>query len=142
MAGRVVAACGGSVKGKTIGVLGLTFKPNTDDMRDAPSLDIVPALLKAGAVVRVYDPEGMKEAKKMLNGVVWCESAYDTMPDGDCVVIVTEWNEFRALDAKRMRQLLRQKLIVDLRNVYNPDDMAAQGFTYHSIGRPMHAPAG
>ncbi|MCC6469739.1 MAG: UDP-glucose/GDP-mannose dehydrogenase family protein [Alphaproteobacteria bacterium] len=142
MAGRVVAACGGSVKGKTIAVLGLTFKPNTDDMRDAPSLDIVPALLKAGAVVRVYDPEGMKEAKKMLNGVVWCESAYDTMPDGDCVVIVTEWNEFRALDAKRMRQLLRQKLIVDLRNVYNPDDMAAQGFTYHSIGRPMHAPAG
>jgi UDPglucose 6-dehydrogenase len=142
MAGRVVKACGGSVQGKTVAVLGLTFKPNTDDMRDAPSLDIVPALVKAGATVRVYDPEGMKEARKLLNGVAWCENAYDAMTDADCLVIVTEWNEFRALDVNRMRQLLRRKLIVDLRNVYNPADMAAQGFTYHSIGRASLAPAG
>jgi len=142
MAGRVVQACGGSVAGKTVAVLGLTFKPNTDDMRDAPSLDIVPALVAAGATVRAYDPEGMKEAKKMLNGVAWCENAYDAMTEADCLVIVTEWNEFRALDMRRMRQLLRHKIIVDLRNVYNPADMAAQGFTYHSIGRKSLAAAG
>ncbi len=141
MAGRVIRACGGSVAGKTVAVLGLTFKPNTDDMRDAPSLDIVPALVRAGATVRAYDPEGMKEARKLLDGVQWCVDAYDAMTGADCLVIVTEWNEFRALDLGRMRQLLRQKLIVDLRNVYNPADMAAQGFTYHSIGRPFHAPA-
>jgi UDPglucose 6-dehydrogenase len=141
MAGRVIRACGGSVAGKTVAVLGLTFKPNTDDMRDAPSLDIVPALVRAGATVRAYDPEGMKEARKLLDGVQWCADAYDAMTGADCLVIVTEWNEFRALDLGRMRQLLRQKLIVDLRNVYNPADMAAQGFTYHSIGRPFHAPA-
>ncbi|MBL8807765.1 MAG: UDP-glucose/GDP-mannose dehydrogenase family protein [Rhodospirillales bacterium] len=135
MAQRVVAACGGSVKGKTVAVLGLTFKPNTDDMRDSPSLDIVPALQQAGAVIRAYDPEGMKEAKKMLKDVTWCESAYDTMTDADCLVIVTEWNEFRGLDMRRMQQLLRHKVIVDLRNVYNPAEMAAQGFAYHSIGR-------
>jgi len=135
MAQRVVAACGGSVKGKTVAVLGLTFKPNTDDMRDSPSLDIVPALQQAGAVIRAYDPEGMKEAKKMLKDVTWCDSAYDTMTDADCLVIVTEWNEFRGLDVRRMQQLLRHKVIVDLRNVYNPAEMAAQGFTYHSIGR-------
>ncbi|MCK6452814.1 MAG: UDP-glucose/GDP-mannose dehydrogenase family protein [Alphaproteobacteria bacterium] len=141
MATRVIDACGGSVEGATVAVLGLTFKPNTDDMRDAPSLDVVPALLKAGAVVRAYDPEGMREAKKHLNGVVWCESAYDAMTDADCLVILTEWNQFRALDVRRMRQLLRRKLIVDLRNVYDPRDMAAAGFTYHSIGRPPRAPA-
>ncbi len=139
MAQRVVAACGGSVKGKTLAVLGLTFKPNTDDMRDSPSLDIVPALQQAGAVIRAYDPEGMKEAKKMLKDVTWCDSAYDTMTDADCLVIVTEWNEFRGLDVRRMQQLLRQKVIVDLRNVYNPAEMAAQGFTYHSIGRAAGA---
>ena len=142
MAARVIAACGGQVKGQTVGVLGLTFKPNTDDMREAPSLDIVPALLKAGAVVRVYDPEGMDEAKKLLAGVVWCESAYDAMTDADCLVVLTEWNQFRALDVRRMRQLLRRKLVVDLRNVYSPADMAAAGFDYHCVGRPRRAPAG
>lgn len=142
MATRVIDACGGSVKGATVAVLGLTFKPNTDDMRDAPSLEVVPALVKAGAVVRAYDPEGMREAKKHLDGVVWCESAYDAMIGADCLVILTEWNQFRALDVRRMRQLLRRKLIVDLRNVYNPRDMAAAGFAYHSIGRPPRAPAG
>jgi len=143
MASRVIAACDGAVKGKTIAVLGLTFKPNTDDMRDAPSLDIVPALLKDGAAVRAYDPEGMKEARKMLDGgIVWCESAYDAMTDADCLVLITEWNEFRALDMRRMHQLLRRKVIVDLRNVYNPAEMAANGFTYHSIGRASVAAAG
>ena len=142
MAARVIEACGGSVEGATVAVLGLTFKPNTDDMRDAPSLDVVPALIEAGAAVRAYDPEGMREAKKHLNGVAWCESAYDAMTEADCLVILTEWNQFRALDVRRMRQLLRRKLIVDLRNVYNPRDMAAAGFAYHSIGRPPRAPAG
>ncbi len=142
MAGRVIAACGGAVKGLTIGVLGLTFKPNTDDMRDAPSLDIVPALQAAGAQVRAYDPEGMNEAKKLLKDVTWCDSAYDAMTDADCLVVLTEWNQFRALDVRRMRQLLRRKLVVDLRNVYSPTDMAAAGFDYHCIGRTHKAPAG
>jgi UDPglucose 6-dehydrogenase len=136
MAGRVIRACGGSVKGLSVAVLGLTFKPNTDDMREAPSLDLVPALKAAGAAVRAYDPEGMAEAKKLLDGVTWCESAYDAMTDADCLVVLTEWNQFRALDVQRMRQLMRRRLIVDLRNVYSPADMAAAGFDYHCIGRP------
>ncbi|MGQ0676624.1 MAG: UDP-glucose dehydrogenase family protein [Rhodospirillales bacterium] len=141
MAGRVIRACGGQMKGLTVAVLGLTFKPNTDDMREAPSLEVVPALQQAGASVRAYDPEGMNEAKKLLKDVAWCESAYDAMADADCVVVLTEWNQFRALDVRRMRQLLRRKLIVDLRNVYSPADMAAAGFEYHCIGRPHKAPA-
>jgi UDPglucose 6-dehydrogenase len=141
MAGRVIAACGGAGAGLTIGVLGLTFKPNTDDMREAPSLDLVAGLRAAGAAVRVFDPEGMNEAKKLLKDVTWCESAYDAMTDADCLVVVTEWNQFRALDVRRMRQLMRRKLIVDLRNVYSPTDMAAAGFDYHCIGRPHKAPA-
>jgi UDPglucose 6-dehydrogenase len=142
MAGRVIQACGGSVKGLTVAVLGLTFKPNTDDMREAPSLELVPALQAAGAAVRVFDPEGMNEARKLLGGVAWCESAYDAMTGADCLVVLTEWNQFRALDVGRMRQLLRRKLVVDLRNVYSPADMAAAGFDYHCIGRPHKAPAG
>jgi len=142
MAGRVVEACGGSVRGLTVAVLGLTFKPNTDDMREAPSLDLVPALKAAGAQVRVFDPEGMAEARKLIDGVTWCESAYDAMTDADCLVVLTEWNQFRALDVQRMRQLMRRKLVVDLRNVYSPVDMAAAGFDYHCIGRPRKAPAG
>ena len=139
MAQRVVDACGGSVKGANIAVLGVTFKPNTDDMRDAPSLDIVSALRDAGATIRAYDPEGMTEAKALLDGVVWCEDAYRTMQDADAVVIITEWNEFRLLDLKRMKKLLRQPVMVDLRNIYKPAEMAEAGFRYFSIGRP---PAG
>ena len=137
MADRVVTACGGSVKGKKIAMLGLTFKPNTDDMRDSPSLDIVPALIEAGATVAAYDPEGMEEAKKLLTGIEYCPDAYATMKDADVVVIVTEWNQFRALDLDRVKSLLKAPVMVDLRNVYKPSDMAAEGFVYSSIGRPQ-----
>ncbi|MGE0152522.1 MAG: UDP-glucose/GDP-mannose dehydrogenase family protein [Reyranellaceae bacterium] len=136
MAQRVVEACGGSVQGKAIAVLGLTFKPNTDDMRDSPALDIVPALQQAGARIRAYDPEGMGEARKLLPGVEFCAGAYEAMRGADAVAIVTEWNEFRALDFDQMKALLRRPVVVDLRNVYNPADMRAAGFVYRSIGRP------
>lgn len=137
MAAKVISACGGSVTGKTVAILGLTFKPNTDDMRDAPSLDIIPELQNAGATVRVFDPEGMDEARKLLDNLVWCDSAYETMGGAHALVIITEWNAFRALDLKRCKQLLAQPLIVDLRNIYDPTDMATAGFDYHSIGRPQ-----
>jgi UDPglucose 6-dehydrogenase len=136
MADRVIAACGGSVAGCTIAALGLTFKPNTDDMRDSPSLAILPALQAAGATVRAFDPEGMAEARKAMPDVAYCDNAYDAMTGADAVVIITEWNEFRALDLERMRRLLRRPIVVDLRNVYNPEDMAAAGFAYSCIGRP------
>ncbi len=136
MADRVLAALGGSAAGKTVAALGLTFKPNTDDMRDSPSLAILPALSKAGATVRAFDPEGMAEAKRLMPDLVYCKDAYDCMTGADVVTIITEWNEFRALDFARMKQLLRRPAIVDLRNVYNPAEMAAAGFSYTSIGRP------
>jgi len=135
MADRIVTACGGSADGKKIAVLGVTFKPNTDDMRDAPSLDIIPALIKAGANVHAFDPEGMNEAKHMLDGVNWCENAYDTMDAADVLVIITEWNAFRSLDMDRVKTLLKAPMLVDLRNIYEPADMAALGFHYHCIGR-------
>ena len=135
MASRVMAACGGSVAGKTIAILGVTFKPNTDDMRDAPSLEIVPALLHDGAKVRAFDPEGMEEAKTMLGDVEWCNDAYATMDGADVLLIITEWNAFRGLDFDRVKALLKQPLMVDLRNIYEPAEMAALGFTYHCIGR-------
>ena len=136
MAEKIIDACGGSVAGKTIAVLGLTFKPNTDDMRESASLDIVPALQDAGATVRAYDPEGMDEAKDLLNGLVWCADAYDAMTGADAVAILTEWNQFRALDLGRMKGLLKEPLMIDLRNIYNPAEMAAAGFRYTSVGRP------
>ncbi|WP_341702978.1 UDP-glucose/GDP-mannose dehydrogenase family protein [Ferrovibrio sp.] len=136
MAEKIVAACSGSVRGKTIAVLGLTFKPETDDMRDSPSLEIVPALQAAGATVRAYDPEGMGEAKKLLNGVVWCDDTYAAASGADALVIITEWNQFRALDLGRLKGLLSQPLIVDLRNIYKPAEMQQAGFAYHSVGRP------
>ncbi len=139
MADRVIAACGGSVVGKTIAVLGLTFKPNTDDMRDAPSLVIVPKLLQAGARVRAYDPEGVHEAQKMLSGVDYAASALACLEGADAMVLLTEWNEFRALDVTKMKQLLKTPIVIDLRNVYSPADMVAAGFTYSSLGRPVTA---
>ncbi len=135
MSRRIIAACGGSVEGKTIAVLGLTFKPNTDDMRDSPSLDIVPALQNAGATIRAYDPEGMKEAARLLDDVTFCADAYDAMDGADAVVIITEWNQFRALDLDRARALLKQPVMVDLRNIYRPEELDGTGFAYHSIGR-------
>jgi UDPglucose 6-dehydrogenase len=141
MAERIIAACGGSVAGRTIAVLGVTFKPNTDDMRDSPSLDILPALQAAGATVRAYDPEGMSEAKRLLSGIHWCQDASDALTGADAMALLTEWNEFRALDLSRVRRLMRGNVIVDLRNVYSPNDMAAAGFEYSSIGRPGRRPA-
>jgi len=136
MASRVIAACGGSVRGKTVGVLGVAFKPNTDDMRDAPSLAIVPALQDAGATVRAYDPAAMHEAGPLLPGVQWCTDAYDAAVGADVLVIITEWNEFRALDLDRVGASMTQKVLVDLRNVYRAEDVRTQGFRYTSIGRP------
>ncbi len=135
MADKIIASCGGSVDGKTIAVLGLTFKPNTDDMRDSPSLAIVPALQKAGATVRAFDPQGMKEAEEMLPNVVFCGDAYETMERADALAIVTEWNEFRLLDLERVKGLLSAPLMIDLRNIYKPDEIIKAGFDYYSVGR-------
>jgi UDPglucose 6-dehydrogenase len=139
MATKIVAACGGSVKGKTIGVLGLTFKPNTDDMRDAASLEILPALQAAGARVQAFDPEGMHEARAMLPDVAMCDDACAAMSGADALVILTEWNEFRALDLDRAKKLLKRPVIVDLRNIYAPSEMVAAGFEYTGVGRPTTA---
>jgi UDPglucose 6-dehydrogenase len=135
MADKIIAGCGGSVDGKTIAVLGLTFKPNTDDMRDSPSLAIVPALQEAGATIRAFDPQGMTEAKEMLPGVVFCGDAYETMEGADALAIVTEWNEFRLLDLERAKGLLSAPLLIDLRNIYKPDEIVKAGFDYYSVGR-------
>ena len=139
MAKKIDKAFGG-VKGKTIAVLGLTFKPNTDDMRDAPALAIVPWLQERGATVRGFDPEGMNEAKKHLT-MTFCEGTEETLKGADGVVILTEWNEFRALDLEKTKQWLKQPLMVDLRNIYRPDEMAKAGFTYVSVGRATTKPA-
>ena len=135
MAARVSSALDGELAGKTIALLGLTFKPNTDDMRDAPSLDVAPALIAMGATVQAFDPEGMGEAAHLLPGVVFKDGPYDAVEGADVVVILTEWDQFRALDLNRVKRLLRQPVMVDLRNVYRPEDMRARGFRYTSIGR-------
>ncbi|MGQ4275126.1 UDP-glucose dehydrogenase family protein [Terrihabitans sp. B22-R8] len=137
MARKVVNALGGSVQGATIALLGLTFKPNTDDMRDAPSIAIVNSLIDKGARIRAYDPEGMHEARKFLpDGVVYTQDAYECAEGADALVIVTEWDAFRALDFLRLKTLLKQPAIIDLRNVYRAQDMEALGFAYESVGRP------
>jgi UDPglucose 6-dehydrogenase len=133
MAEKIEQAFGG-VKGKTIAILGLTFKPNTDDMRDAPSLVIVPHLQQKGATVRAFDPQGAREARNLLN-IELCRDAYHALEGADGVVILTEWNEFRALDMARTKQLLKRPLMIDLRNIYHPTQMAAAGFIYVSVGR-------
>ncbi len=136
MVERIVAACGGTVKGKTIAVLGLTFKPNTDDMRDSPSLVIIPELQKLGAKIRAYDPEGMEEASHLLKGVEYCRDGYDAMKGANAAVIVTEWDQFRALDLRKVADLLSDKVFVDLRNIYRKDELAGGSLKYSSIGRP------
>jgi UDPglucose 6-dehydrogenase len=135
MADKIAAACGGSLAGKTLAVLGLTFKPNTDDMRDSPSLTILPRLVAAGATIRAFDPEGMDEAKKLMPGLVYCGDAYETMEGADALVLLTEWNAFRALDLARAHSLLANPLVIDLRNVYDPSEMTAAGLSYVSVGR-------
>jgi UDPglucose 6-dehydrogenase len=136
MAGKIIAACGGKVRGKTVALLGLTFKPNTDDMREAASLVIVPALQAAGARIRAYDPEGMEQAKLVLADVDYAPDAYGCVEGADALVILTEWDAFRALDLARIKAKLREPLIIDLRNIYRPDEMRRRGFTYVSVGRP------
>ena len=135
MASRVMTAAGGSVRGKSIGVLGVAFKPNTDDMREAPSLAIVPALQDAGATVRAFDPAAMREAAPLLPGVTWCADPYEVAQGADVLVLITEWNEFRALDLERIGAVMRAKVFVDLRNVYDPAEVREAGFAYSSIGR-------
>ena len=136
MAVKVIAACGGSVSGKAIAVLGLTFKPNTDDMREAASLVLVPALQEAGARVRAHDPQGMEQARALLPGLELCEGPYEAAAGADALVILTEWDAYRALDLDRLKAALRRPVIVDLRNIHRRDEMEESGFVYESIGRP------
>ena len=135
MAQKVIEFCDGSVAGLTVGVLGLTFKPNTDDMRDAPSLDILSALEAAGAQIVAFDPEGMKEAARLMPSVTFAESAYDAVSGADVLVVITEWPEFRGLDPRRLMQLMRRPRIVDLRNIFNPEELRSLGFAYEGVGR-------
>ena len=135
MAARVGRALEGGLEGVTVGVLGLTFKPNTDDMRDSPALEIVPALQAAGATVQAFDPEGMREAAHLLPGVAFKPGAYEAVEGADALLLLTEWDQFRALDLDRVCKAMRRPVVVDLRNVYKPDDMARRGFRYHGVGR-------
>ena len=136
MAQKVIDAMGGDVSGKTIGILGLAFKQNTDDMRDAPSLDIIPVLQAAGATIRAFDPESMEEASHLLSDVMFCDGPYHALEGADAMVIITEWDQFRALDMERAKSLLNGNVVVDLRNIYAKADMEKRGFDYTSVGRP------
>jgi UDPglucose 6-dehydrogenase len=135
MVGKVVKALCGSVKGKTIAVLGLAFKPETDDMRDSPTIPLINGLQEQGATIRAYDPQAMENAKRFFKNVTFCHDAYETAGGADALVIATEWNEFRSLKLERVRGLLKQPVIIDLRNVYDPKRMKSEGFTYISVGR-------
>ncbi|MCP1198078.1 UDP-glucose/GDP-mannose dehydrogenase family protein [Notoacmeibacter sp. MSK16QG-6] len=136
MAERIEKAAGGTLKGKAVAILGLAFKPNTDDMRDAPSLVIIPALQAMGATIRAFDPESMREAEEHFDNVFYANDAYDALKGADLAVILTEWNEFRALDLKRLSESLTDKLLIDLRNIYRSEEVRSAGLKYHSIGRP------
>lgn len=137
MSRKVIAACGGDVRGKTIGILGLTFKPNTDDMREAPSLDIIQGLLDRGANIVAYDPQGMEAARSLIDQqVIFAENTYAVADNADAVVLITEWNEFRSLDLERLKATMKQPVLVDLRNVYSEQEAAKYGFAYFSVGRP------
>ncbi len=135
MARKVLAACGGKVRGKAVAILGLTFKPNTDDMREAPSLSLIQALQDQGASIRAHDPAGMDAARDLLHDVQFCSNAYEAAKDADVLVIVTEWDAFRALDFDRLAAAMRTRTLVDLRNVYRPEDVTSHGFAYFSVGR-------
>jgi UDPglucose 6-dehydrogenase len=135
MARKVVNLAGGSLRGKTVAVLGLTFKPDTDDMREAPSIPLVTGLLDMGAKVRAHDPAGMEQARKELPDIEYCDDPYVCVRGSDALVIITEWAQFRALDLKRLKREMAKPVVVDLRNIYRPEDMAALGFIYEGIGR-------
>ena len=136
MGQKVKTALGGDVRGKTIGLLGLSFKPNTDDLRDAPSISIIQVLQDAGAKIRAYDPEGMETARPLFNDVTFCLDAYDVAENSNCLVLMTEWNQFRSLDLKRLRDALAEPNFVDLRNVYQRKDVEAAGLIYYGLGQP------
>ncbi|MDE8345478.1 MAG: nucleotide sugar dehydrogenase, partial [Acidocella sp.] len=139
MAGRVAAACGGDVRGLTIAVLGLAFKPETDDMREAPSLPLIDGLVSRGAQIIAFDPAAMEVARPMLPpGVIFAVDATEALTNADALVLITEWNEFRALSPVRMKQLMRGRIILDLRNVFDPVAIRQAGFVYHGIGRALH----
>ena len=135
MGRKIIQAMGGNVRGKTVAVLGLTFKPNTDDMRDSPALAVIQTLQDAGAIIKAYDPEGMEQASLVLDGVVYCEGPYQAIEGADALAIATEWDVFRALDLDRVKKLLKAPVVVDLRNIYNPAEMMEAGFHYTGIGR-------
>ena len=135
MGRKVIAAMGGDARGKKVGVLGLTFKPNTDDMRDSPAIAIIQTLQDAGATIAAYDPEGVEQAKLVLSGVEYCENPYEALEGADAMVLVTEWDAFRALDLGRVKSLLKSPVVVDLRNVYRPEEMARHGLEYLGVGR-------
>lgn len=139
MVTKIREACGG-LKGKTLGVLGLSFKPNTNDMREAPSLTILPALMKEGATVRAYDPVAMDEASKLLPGMVPCHDTYEVAEKADGLILMTEWNQFRNLDFERLKQMMREPLLLDLRNVYDSERVISRGFRHVSVGRPTQEP--
>ena len=141
MAQRILQAMEGDARGKIVAVLGLTFKPNTDDMRESPALDILPALVAAGAEVRAFDPEGMDEARKLLKDVTFAENIDAALAGADCLVLLTEWNQFRSLDPAEIKAAMRTPVVVDVRNVFHPAEMAAAGISYTSIGRPSARPA-
>jgi UDPglucose 6-dehydrogenase len=136
MARKVSSVCGGSLRGKTIAVLGLTFKPNTDDMREAPSLALISALQDMGAQVRAFDPAGMQQARLLLENIAYCRDAYECAVAADAIVIATEWEQFRALDLDRLRSLMAAPVLVDLRNIYHSEDVQRRGFAYVSVGKP------
>lgn len=142
MGHKVITAMGGHVRGKTIGILGLTFKPNTDDMRDAPAIAIVQTLQDAGAAIRAHDPEGMEAAKAVLDNIEYAADAYDAAANVDCLVLITEWNAFRSLDLGRIRDAMSGRTFVDLRNVYRRRDVEAAGLAYFSVGRPANVAEG
>ncbi len=137
MAQKIIELSGGSVKGKDIAILGLAFKPNTDDMRDASSLVIIPKLIENGARINAYDPQSMIEAKKILNNpqINWCENAVQAFENADTLVILTEWNEFRSIDLKSLKQKMKGNAIADLRNIFDPKEIEENGFKYYSLGR-------
>ncbi len=137
MGRKVITACGGDVRGKTIGILGLTFKPNTDDMREAPSIAIIQSLIDAGAKIKAFDPEGMEMAKGTVGNIEYAEDAYGAAAGADCLVLITEWNAFRSLDLARLKTIMTKPIFVDLRNVYRRAEMESAGFTYDSVGRPL-----
>ena len=140
MAQKIARAAGGDIRGKTVAVLGVTFKANTDDMRESPSLDVIPGLQEAGAKIQAFDPEGMEEARLIFENVEWFHDTYGALEGADFCVILTEWNAFKGLDLKRVKDTLREPLLIDLRNLYEPSDLAQQGFMYVSVGRPVLPP--